>query len=54
MATDEHVDCIYKKYGIDQNRIRTDAEIELFAEVFEISVEEARRIIQKAGHECVT
>ena len=34
-------------YHLDPGRIRTDAEIQLFADVFEISVEEARRIIMR-------
>ena len=41
-------------FHIDPNRIRTDAEIQLFADVFSISREEARRIITEAWFRCVT
>ena len=41
-------------FHLDPNRVRTDAEIQLFAEVFEISVEEARRILTKAGKRCAS
>ena len=39
-------------FHLDPNRIRTNAEIQLFADVFEISVEEARQILMKAGRRC--
>ena len=41
-------------FHLDPNRIRTDAEIQLFADVFSISREEARRIITEAGFRCAT
>ena len=39
-------------FHIDPNRIRTDAEIQLFADVFSISSDEARQILKKAGRKC--
>lgn len=36
-------------FHLDPNRIRTNAEIQLFADVFEISEEEARKILKEAG-----
>ena len=39
-------------FHLDPNRIRTVAEIQLFADVFSISFEEARRILTKAGRRC--
>ena len=41
-------------FHLDPNRVRTDAEIQLFADVFSISREEARRIITEAGFRCAT
>ena len=41
-------------FHLDPNRIRTDAEIQLFADVFSISREEARRIITEAEFRCAT
>jgi len=38
-------DSIYKKYGIDPNRVPTDAEVELVAFCFGVSREEARLIL---------
>jgi len=43
-------DSIYKKYGIDPNRIPTDAEVELVAYCFDVSLEEARSIL---SHRCM-
>ena len=40
-------DSVYEKYGINPNRTPTDAEIQLFAVVFSISVDEARQILTK-------
>ena len=39
-------------FQLDPNRIRTVTEIQLFADVFSISFEEARRILTKAGRRC--
>lgn len=39
-------------FRLDPNRIRTVTEIQLFADVFSISFEEARRILTKAGRRC--
>ena len=39
-------------FHLDPNRIRTDAEIQLFADVFSISFDEARQILKKAGRQC--
>ena len=39
-------------FHLDPNRIRTDAEIQLFADVFSISFDEARQILKKAGGKC--
>ena len=36
-------------YRLDPDRIRTEAEVETFADVFHISIDEARRILEKAG-----
>lgn len=41
-------------YRLDPNRVRTDAEVAVFAEVFQISIEEARRILTTAGRKCQT
>ena len=39
-------------FHLDPNRVRTDAEIQLFADVFSISFDEARQILKKAGKVC--
>ena len=39
-------------YRLDPNRVPTDAEIQLFADVFSISFDEARQILKKAGRQC--
>ena len=39
-------------FHLDPNRIRTVAEIQLFADVFSISFKEARQILTKAGRRC--
>ena len=39
-------------FHLDPNRIRTNAEIQLFADVFSISFDEARQILKKAGGKC--
>lgn len=39
-------------FHLDPNRIRTDAEIHLFANVFSISIEEARRILKNVAIRC--
>ena len=39
-------------FHLDPNRVRTDAEIQLFADVFSISFDEARQILKKAGGKC--
>ena len=39
-------------FHLDPNRVRTDAEIQLFADVFSISFDEARPILKKAGRQC--
>ena len=39
-------------FNLDSNRVRTDAEIRLFADVFSISFDEARQILKKAGGKC--
>ena len=39
-------------FHLDPNRVRTEAEIQLFADVFRIGVEEARQILTKAGKRC--
>jgi serine/threonine protein kinase len=39
-------------FHLDPNRIRTNAEIQLFADVFSISFDEARQILNKAGRKC--
>ena len=39
-------------FHLDPNRIRTDAEVATFAEVFQISVDEAKRILRAAGRKC--
>lgn len=36
-------------HRLDPNRTRTDAEVATFAEVFRISVNEARRILKRSG-----
>ena len=39
-------------FHLDPNRIRTNAEIQLFADVFSITFDEARQILKKAGRRC--
>ena len=39
-------------FRLDPNRVRTVAEIQLFADVFSISFKEARRILIKTGRRC--
>ena len=39
-------------FHLDPNRVRTNAEIQLFADVFSISFDEARQILKKAGRLC--
>ena len=39
-------------FHLDPNRVRTNAEIQLFADVFSISFDEARQILKKAGGKC--
>ena len=39
-------------FHLDPNRVRTNAEIQLFADVFSISKEDARRILINTGHQC--
>ena len=39
-------------YHLDPDRIRTDAEVATFAEVFQITVDEARRILKASGRKC--
>ena len=39
-------------YHLDPDRIRTDAEVETFADVFQISTDEARRILKESGRKC--
>ena len=39
-------------FHLDPNRVRTNAEIRLFADVFSISFEEAHQILTKAGRRC--
>lgn len=39
-------DSIYKKYGIDPNRIPTDAEVETVASLFGITIAQAREILR--------
>ena len=39
-------------YHLDPDRIRTDAEVATFAEVFQITVDEAKRILKAAGQKC--
>ena len=39
-------------FHLDPNRIRKVTEIQLFADVFSISFEEARQILTKAGRGC--
>ena len=39
-------------YHLDPNRVRTDAEVETFADVFKISIDEARRILKESGRKC--
>lgn len=39
-------------FHLDPNRVRTNAEIQLFADVFSISFDEARQIMIKAGRLC--
>jgi len=45
-------DSIYKKYGIDPNRIPTDAEVELVAYCFGVNVLEARQILDARHGNC--
>lgn len=40
------------KYRLDPNRVRTKAEIRLFADVFGISIDEARSVLTRAGRKC--
>ena len=44
-VVDDMEDSIYKKYGISQNRVPTDAEVELVAYCFDISIAEAKQIL---------
>ena len=46
-SNDESLD-----FHLDPNRVRTDAEVATFAEVFQISVDEAMRIVKAAGRKC--
>ena len=39
-------------FHLDPNRVRTNAEIQLFADVFSISINEARQILRNAGRQC--
>ena len=39
-------------YHLDPDRIQTDAEVATFAEVFQITVDEAKRILKAAGRKC--
>lgn len=39
-------------FHLDPNRVRADAEIQLFADVFSISFDDAVRILVKAGRRC--
>ena len=39
-------------FHLDPNRIRTDVEVATFAEVFQIPVDEARRILKESGRKC--
>ena len=39
-------------FRLDPNRVRTNAEIQLFADVFSITFEEAHQILTKAGRRC--
>ena len=39
-------------YRLDPDRIRTEAEVETFADVFHISSDEARRILKAAERKC--
>ena len=39
-------------YRLDPDRIRTDAEVATFAEEFQITVDEAKRILKAAGRKC--
>lgn len=39
-------------FHLDPTRVRTNAEIQLFAAVFSITFEEARQILKKAGRQC--
>ena len=39
-------------FHLDPNRVRTNAEIQLFADVFSISFDEARQTLKKAGRKC--
>ena len=36
-------------FHLDPNRVRTNAEVVTFSEVFQISVDEAKQILKKAG-----
>lgn len=40
------------EYRLDPNRVRTNAEIRLFADVFRISIDEARCVLTRAGRKC--
>ena len=46
-SNDESLD-----FHLDPNRVRTDAEVATFAEVFQITVDEAMRILKAAGRKC--
>ena len=46
-SNDESLD-----FHLDPNRVRTDAEVATFAEVFQITVDEAKRILKAAGRKC--
>ena len=39
------MDSIYEKYGIDRNRVPTDAEVSLVAACFDVGESEARAIL---------
>lgn len=55
-AKDQTADDKAKSFSfrLDPDRIRTEAEVATFAEVFQISVDEARRILKTAGRKCQT
>ena len=39
-------------YRLDPNRVRTESEIELFAAVLGLSIDEARQILIESGRKC--